>query len=72
MGLGCIVIGREEIPCKHYINWSISRAMACRAGSTSYCIRTLTMGLVPHEASARLRILPLIIEVEIGPTFCCV
>jgi hypothetical protein len=57
MGLGCIVIGQEEIPCKHYINWSKSRAMACRAGSTSNCIRTLTMVLVPYEASVRLRIL---------------
>jgi hypothetical protein len=51
MGLGYIVIGQEEIPCKHYIKWSISRAMACRAGSDRYCIRTLTKGLVPHEAS---------------------
>jgi hypothetical protein len=62
MGLGRVVIGQEEIPCKHYINWSISRALACRAGSTRYCIRTLTMGLVPHEASDRLRILSLIID----------
>jgi hypothetical protein len=62
MGLGCIVIGHKEIPCKHYINWSISRTMACRAGSTRHCIRTLAMGLVPHEAGVRPRILPLIID----------
>jgi hypothetical protein len=57
MGLGCIVSGKEEITCKHYIKWSIAGAMAFRAGFTSYCIRTLTIGLVPHEANVRLRIL---------------